>query len=64
MASWKEVNQDDKKFINTLLHYFIHYEKGHLPKSGGVDDQDQFIMMCMPIINKYVNQHDIKGERK
>ena len=53
---------EDRRFMNRVLTYYAHWERGILPKSGGVDDQDQFIMQMLPTISGYVKQYQNEGK--
>ena len=55
-ALLKEMPIEDRQFINKLFYYYTHWEKGLLPKPGGIDDQDEFIIMQLPIISSLVKQ--------
>ena len=61
-ALYKEMPVEDKVLINTIFFYHGNWERGHLPKDGGVDAQDQFLMRCFPVIHKWINYHISKGK--
>lgn len=61
-AMLKEMPSEDIVFINKVLKYYAHWERGILPKAGGVDDQDQFIMNMLPTISGYVKQFQFEGK--
>lgn len=61
-ALLNEMLPEDVRFISKVLTYYAHWERGILPKSGGVDDQDQFIMQMLPTISGYVKQYQFEGK--
>jgi hypothetical protein len=56
MAIMNEMPWEDRKLIWRLLNYYSSWERGILPKAGGYDDQDEFVMSCMPIISKLYSE--------
>lgn len=61
-AMMKEMPLEDRVFLNKILTYYAHWERGILPQAGGVDDQDQFIMSMLPTISGYVKQYQNEGK--
>jgi hypothetical protein len=61
-ALWKEMPEADKVLINEVFFYHGHWLKGHLPKDGGVDSQDKFLMRCFPVIEKWIRYHERTGK--
>jgi len=55
MALWRELPKADKDMINEIMTAYYYSEKGILPKAGGWQDQDRFIIECIPIVHRYVN---------